>query len=402
LVAQLPLRGYECGAERLMSIEKRLTEIAEQDLLALVPAGIREGKTIEYKEKLVIGTDEQKRKFVASVASLANASGGDLIFGIKADKGVPLGVEPLPDFEPDRDIRILRDIVRAHIDPPVYGVEFKEIPVQGGMALIVRVPRTWDGAHMVTYNNDNRFYTRDANGRVLMNVPEIRSSFTTREVLAERIRRFRLERLGLIRSNELPVGAQDGAKLVLHLFPLQSFEPGSHVDPAPVLKAGDFTPIQCHSHSPVHDLDGVYIAEKDEDGLCRAYTAILRNGCLEVLQRFGRDQWIPNPGLEVLMVEYLSKSTNCLRTLGVSPPVVIMVSLLDVEGYTLCCGMRFMVGPRRIRQKALILHDVLIQDFDTQPEQTLRSLGDAIWQSCGMMRSFNFDEAGKWMPQKWG
>ena len=209
-----------------MAMEKQINAIVAEDLNALKAAAVREGKTIEYKERIAIETDDQKRKLLASVASFANASGGDIVFGIKAQDGVPKEILPLKDFDPDRDVRTLRDIIRSHIDPAPFGVEFKEVPIQGGLVLILRVPKGWGGPHMVTYNNDNRFYTREANGRVLMNVPEIRSSFLQREGLGERIRRFRFERLSMIKSGEVAVTVALGAKWVLHLFPLGSFEPG--------------------------------------------------------------------------------------------------------------------------------------------------------------------------------
>jgi hypothetical protein len=168
-----------------MAIEKPLNEITESDLIALKTAVVREGKTVEYKRQITIDNDDRKRKFVALVASFANASGGDIIFGIQAEEGVPKEIVALSNFEPDRDIRTLRDLARAHIEPPVFGVEFKEVSVADGMALIVRIPRGWGGAHMVKFG-DHRFYTRDANGRVLMSVPEIRSSFLQSEAVSER------------------------------------------------------------------------------------------------------------------------------------------------------------------------------------------------------------------------
>jgi hypothetical protein len=386
-----------------MGIPKQIAEITEQDLEALKAAVIREGKTIEYKERINIDSDDQKRKFVASIASFANAAGGDLVFGMQADSGMPKQIVPLQNFNPDRDIRTLRDMVRAHIDPPLFGVEFKEMPVQGGMALVVRVPRAWDGAHMVTYNNDCRFYTRDANGRVLMNVPEIRSSFTTTEIRADRIRRLRLERLSLIRSKELPVTLQDGAILVLHLFPMRSFEPGISYDLLPFVEGTSFQPMQVLSGwAHFHDLDGVYVADRMQDDSCRGYSAILRTGCIEVVQRTGPEKLIPNPGLESSFLKFFPRCVTWLRALGIEPPVIVMLSLLDIGGHSLYFGSgRFMFERRLIKHRDLILHDVFVQTFETPVAEILRPFCDSIWHACGLMRSFNFDEAGNWKPQNW-
>jgi hypothetical protein len=345
-----------------MAIPKQISEITEQDLDALVAASVGEGKTVEYKERITLETPDQKRKFVASVASFANASGGDLIFGVKAEDGVPKEIVVLKDFDPDREIRTLRDIIRAHIDPPLFGVEFKEISVQGGLVLVIRVPRAWDGAHMVTYNDDNRFYTRDANGRVLMNVPEIRSSFSMMDSLTERIRRLRFERLAAIRSKELPVSMQDRAKVVLHLFPLRSFDTGYQCDTTLLLKGADFKPLQVTSGwRTTHDIDGVYVFETFDEGGSSNYSAVLRTGCVEVVHCFGRDRWIPNPDLELRLIGFFPTCTGWLRTLKMEPPVVVMLSLLDVKDYSLGCGPRRpLYSMRPITQRDLVMHDVFV------------------------------------------
>src|ERR1700677_3461353 len=129
-----------------MSIDRQMNDMAFTDLKALVAAEVREGKTMEYKQQVSIENDTVRREFGGTVASFANASGGDIVYGIKAENGVPKDIVPLLNFDPDKDIRTLRDIIRAHIDPPLFGVEFKEVQVDGGFALVLRVPRGWGGA----------------------------------------------------------------------------------------------------------------------------------------------------------------------------------------------------------------------------------------------------------------
>ena len=58
--------------------------IAESGLLALVESRVGERRTIEYKREFPAGGDEAKREFLADASSFANASGGDLVFGIEA------------------------------------------------------------------------------------------------------------------------------------------------------------------------------------------------------------------------------------------------------------------------------------------------------------------------------
>ena len=170
-----------------MAIPAVLSTTTEQHLADLIAAEEHEGKQLEYKREIAVSSTDQKRKFFRSVASFANASGGDFIFGMVADKGKPTEIKPLPDFEPDGSVRVLRDIIRAHVDPPLFGVEFQPVSIKGGWALVLRVPRSWNPPHMVTFESDNRFYTRDTNGCVSMNVPEIREAFFAGKTVKERI-----------------------------------------------------------------------------------------------------------------------------------------------------------------------------------------------------------------------
>ena len=49
--------------------------IAESDLDSLVTGGVRESRSIEFKAALTIGSDSEKREFLADVSSFANATG---------------------------------------------------------------------------------------------------------------------------------------------------------------------------------------------------------------------------------------------------------------------------------------------------------------------------------------
>ncbi|MDA7511146.1 ATP-binding protein [Verrucomicrobia bacterium] len=63
-------------------------EVTEEDLNSLVRDKVGESRTIEFKSQLPSSNDKDKKEFLADVSSLANAVGGDLIYGIEADNGV--------------------------------------------------------------------------------------------------------------------------------------------------------------------------------------------------------------------------------------------------------------------------------------------------------------------------
>jgi hypothetical protein len=140
-----------------MPIDRPLKDVTEADLQALISASVSEGKSIEFKREINLADDPAKRKFFASVASFANTAGGDIVFGMEAKDGVATAICPLDSFNPDTDTIRLRDLIRAHIEPKVYGFDFQAIPLKdGGCALVLRIPRTWVGAHMVIYGQQRR------------------------------------------------------------------------------------------------------------------------------------------------------------------------------------------------------------------------------------------------------
>jgi predicted HTH transcriptional regulator len=78
-----------------MVLNKPLEAIEENDLQALVDNQVAESKTIEYKESLPGNADGDKKEFLADVSSFANASGGDLIYGMREQSGVPIALNGL-------------------------------------------------------------------------------------------------------------------------------------------------------------------------------------------------------------------------------------------------------------------------------------------------------------------
>ena len=178
-----------------------------------------ESDTIEYKAELSLDDDTSRRKFLAGIAAFANGSGGNVVYGIQAKNDRPLHVRPLSNFDSDQTLLRIPDLIRTGIEPPVLGCELQPVALAGGgHALVIGVRKTWAGAHMVTYNGDNRFYIRHGGGRRLLDVEEIRSAFVFPETIRDKIERFRLNRLGDILTDESVCKLGQKAALVVHMI----------------------------------------------------------------------------------------------------------------------------------------------------------------------------------------
>ena len=113
-------------------IPKRFEDITKADIDALVANAVAEGRTIEYKRELPGNSDEDKREFLADVSSFANGAGGDIIYGVEEDKGVPTAASGLPSIDPEKN-----DSAAGRDHPQRYPASRSGRPDHGGR----RVPR---------------------------------------------------------------------------------------------------------------------------------------------------------------------------------------------------------------------------------------------------------------------
>lgn len=393
-------------------IPKKIDDIEKQDLAALVENATSEGRTIEYKESIVVRADNEKKEFLADVSSFANVSGGDLIFGIKEIDGVPVEIPGLKDFEADKDILRLEEIIRNGVDPRIPGIQMKSIEgFPAGPALLIRIPKSWASPHMVAYKGTSRFFTRNNAGKYQMDVTEIRSAFALSEALPDKMRRFRDDRLGKIIAGETPVALQDRPKMVLHLFPLAAFSLNFRLDPNAIKnQSSNLKPFGGLVFSERFNVDGYVTVEGPIRGssTCTGYCQTFRNGIIEtvgcnlIADRQDGTRSIPSVKYEKNVLQSLDSAIKSLISLEVPAPVVISLSFLGVHG----CEMDVNGNYRPFRDEVttidrdvVVLPDVVIEDYGSEIADIVRPVFDAIWNAAGWERSLNYDQNGKWRGQ---
>jgi hypothetical protein len=89
------------------------------------------------------------------------------------------------------------------------------------------------------------------------------------------------------------------------------------------------------------------------------------------------------------------------KALGLEAPVQMFSALLGCEGVHICTDMAFQdLSEHAIDRSPVFLPDIEITALDAEPVKVLRPWCDALWQACGMERSFSFDQNGNWRERR--
>jgi predicted HTH transcriptional regulator len=98
-------------------IAKPIDFITEADPQSLINDSVPESKRIEYKRELPDASEQGKVKFLKSVTAFANTQGGDLIYGMEAEDGIPKQLQPLSMLSIDQVLQRLEQLCASGTDP---------------------------------------------------------------------------------------------------------------------------------------------------------------------------------------------------------------------------------------------------------------------------------------------
>lgn len=384
-------------------IPKRLEDINEGDLTSLISNAVKEGRSIEYKRQLPSGSDGDKKEFLADVSSFANSGGGDLIYGMEEHGGFPEKITGIQTADLDLEIRRLESIAASGLDPRIrYAIE--PIHCSGGQkVLIVRVERSWIGPHRVVFKSHDKFYGRNSAGKYPLDVGELRAAFTLPAMVTEKIRAFRTDRIIGISNGDAPVPVPDGPKIVLHCIPVESFATPQSYDLLPFYyDPRKLLPMKFGVWSTRLNLEGLVAFDGVDSS--SVYTQLYRNGVIEVVdahiltRKHNGVSTIPSVAYEKRIFDYLSVCLDVSVEMGVSPPVVVALTLTGMRGLWMSAG-GFMDG-NSIRQDTIVAPEVMISDFPTHVGKVLKPMFDLVWNACGLPASKNLDSDGNWVDRK--
>ena len=390
-----------------LTLEKPLDSIKEEDLKELIENHVFERKDLDYKLSLPSNRDGDKKEFLADIVSFSNTSGGDIIYGMAQDNatGYPSVLSGIDLPNKDQEILKLESIIREGIEPRIPPVAIQPISLANSKTImIIRIQKSWLSPHRVKFGGEHRFYARGTNGKYELDVEELRTAFTIRESINDGIRKFRENRIASLFANETPVPFCNDAKIVLHLIPLIAFNPSTVYDIDRITNKFEYIrPINGRSLDFRYNFEGFLTYSVSGSGPSYSYTQIYRNGLLEVVdasELSGGGKIIPSVDYERDIIRALPNYLSALKYLKVQLPVAIFLTLIGVKGYSMATAKFFEEESRTIDRDILQLPEALVDNYDIKPEVVLRPAFDAIWNSCGLAKSLNYDEKGEWKPQR--
>lgn len=369
---------------------KTLNNLSLPDIESLADNGVAEGHHLDFKGGAVGNSDDERREFLADVSAFANASGGDIIFGVTEVGGAASAVPGCDMADWDREELRLRNLVRDGLEPRLTNLEMRWLPIRGNRGvLVVRVGRSWIAPHRVTLRGHDKFYLRDSNGKHPMNVDELRQAFTFAESVAQRIRHFSAERTSLVRADKGPVALRPGVVLVVHLVPLASI-----VDPPDLQfdynNAGIVPPPGASGFNYLHTLEGYATFSGPESGTeaARAYSLMFRTGAVELVCRVAEaaenGRYLSLRHIEEYLNSGWQRYRSFMANFGLEPPVYVFVNLLNVHGFQVRTDSSFEGNSTPVRRDDLsfppiqITSDQAAADPSVLFARTLDTVGNAF------------------------
>jgi hypothetical protein len=378
-------------------IPKPINEIKIEDVQALIDNEIQEGKTIEYKEILPLKNDADRKEFLADISAFANASGGDLIYGIveKRDAngkstGLAGEIKGLEKFNEDHEILRLENIIQNGLTPRISGFQSKVIEVDDRKhILILRIPKSWAFPHAVVKNDSLRFYSRGQKGKFSMDMEQIRSGVIQSETHFEKIQNFRKDRIDIILKGERPVEIDQYSKVVLHIVPLAFDDSNCWIDLKEAQeKLKYFRPLKATGGRSRFNFDGFLTYDCQSDGKSISYMQFFRSGIIEtvsanLIRTQDSRKIIAGTAFIDAIIKTLDEYLKIENDLGINPPLILMLSLLNVKGFEISTGGPYTSG-FSIEKDDLLFSEILVENFEDKPSKILKPIFDMVWQSCGL------------------
>jgi hypothetical protein len=126
--------------------------LTDELLEAAVRGGVTEANDLDWKAELPPAKGLPQTDFPKDVAAMANSGGGVIVFGVRESQKAATGRVDVGEFDEGYE-RSLRSAAITAISPPVFGLDVHRLGAEGERAVVVEIPASVDGPHLI-YRND--------------------------------------------------------------------------------------------------------------------------------------------------------------------------------------------------------------------------------------------------------
>lgn len=318
-------------------LSRPLSDLQEQDFASLVTNAVPEGRDLEFKRDLPGGSDADIKEFLADVTSLANAQGGDLVYGIADSGGVATAVTGVSVADVDVALRRLESIIRDGIEPRLT-VRMQWVPLASGRGvLVLRIPASLAAPHRVRFKNNGRFWNRNSRGKYEMDVHELRHAFTESEALPVRLRQFHDAAVSAAEGIDMPFVMKAEPTAVLSIIPLGLLRERRDLD---LTSANAVRPVmETGILNWLPTLEGILSWSNDENTV-KDYTLTHRTGRIDAAWTLGRTVEPGKSEHKLVWPKYFEDGVSDMATRGVARlqsygiegPWVFAVTVFGIKG----------------------------------------------------------------------
>lgn len=369
-----------------------------------------ETQTLEFKAILPLNGEDARQEFRKDVCALANADGGDLVFGISEKAGRANAILAINGVDADATKRRLQQILESKVEPRIHGIQFHACPVAtGGFVLILRIPSSYEGPHRFGPIAEHRFPIRNDTSTTDMTYDQLRNTFGRESTLLEKAAQFRALRVSRIVSGQTPRKLAAGVIMAVHIVPMCGLAGRANVDIAGIAASFDILRVEANSSWKRNaNLDGVVMYPYEDPNGEDCYSQIFRNGCFEIVKNVKYD---PQPGTGPAWVigewigEHLRSGFQAYLAaapkLEIQGPIVLSLSLIGTAGTTLTLSSRSSTN-RPIVEDQLDIPEVFVDGTseDLDLDKITRPIMDVLYQCYGRNNCHFYDANGNWSPPR--
>jgi len=373
-------------------IPKPIKEITTEDIKICIENQIPEGKTIDYKQKISIASNDDKKEFYKDISAFANAEGGDIVYGVSEENRFPKEIIGIEIENLDATLLQLSNMIRSGIEPTIIPQPEFSNPLKiddDKYVIVLRVYKSFTAPNRISFEGNHKFWIRGDGGNGEMSVTELRNAFTLSQSVVERIQNFRLERLQKLIAGDTPVPftTRFKGKMMLHLVPLQSFTENrlfdiNSIKIENILKSNLFSSIESDGDFPTYNLEG-FLKHRSIDSTGGTYTYVqfFRKGIIEAgfgACLYNDGSFIPKC-LELLIIKYSYNYLELMKKLDIMPPIYFMLTFCDIKGSTFNPATIWTANSMgsedfKFKKDLLSLPEVLINEYASSEEELIKIL----------------------------